>query len=1308
MSTQAEPPAGELSEFETQFEPRSNDDDALWEVIEIVAERGKKYRVRWAGNDPKTGRPWPLDWVPKHDCTDHLVEEWKRKKAVKGRRSNKTGGQKTASRASTFSKVSATSTSRKSRSLAGESVLNLTDYDEPPRAQPLAISKTQSSSSKRKHADMAKEPSNLSDSVDPSEPEHPKKKKKLVTGEPTSMKLKRKATQRTPASHSQFIESDADDNIAAAGGVGDGIPITRVGPPTRKRPVPKSKDDVLSSVTDHHRVTTTVTVQKPEQSSGSSRNGQPFSKNQPDVIELSSTEEADLLLKSKKPPISRFADRKTASKTAPQETTAKHVVAQSSVRSHITTPAILHSRKSSSVSPLPLRRQPSLSPGARARLEIFDCMMGIGSDNGDGDPYANMGENADYGAADPYDTPLGPPPKSSTPPPTTATTAGRKKPTGDSPFSGIVPETESSQSQPSLPNHITNGKRTDQPPPLKQPSLPRSTSRKSQSASVLPTVASSSEVPLRPRKPPAGPVPRISPHTFRKTVESLTTEHDNEPPMSSIESFPSPQKDKGKQRCSGPDKRSSDEDPVPGVTDAELKARGKALYERALRKKELLQVTDKPPKKTINDLVRSRVPLAMTSKDKQSGPDTHPFASNNGVHEGEFEIVQQMEDAYVDLSGGNSTTIDTFTQSGPQDKEAQRILLREEEEECTQEALLSGNPALLVPKVDVVEKFEARRQELAIDDTEMGNNDDGVQPPPVPAEPGGSNHKTNQPSTHIDDLQVASMIANPSQGQRQGRDDEDFDTSNIHLNSSPTRSVPQHDSDATVRRLNQALTTLHKKSDEIQALQAALALEREKTSKLEAEVKAVWQSPSTAGQEGIAPSAQPVGAMQTNSAVSELADMRVKWNQEREVWEAGRRNWEEEIVRLTAERDRFETNARSVDELKASWDADQATFRRERELWENERKKLDLQVAEMLGERIGWVEERDRLAAQIESLTETGATFKAVRAQWEQEQTIIMVERAAWVEERESWAQQRTASARERALWDIHREAMELRSIKWEADHAEWVRGKELWESEREKWSAERASMIEAHEALVADVTRSNSSLDALTRSKSLAEKDRDFFRDQYTQASGFVSATRTENIELEQKAKVAEGQARDGVALIKHMFESQIKALKEDVDRWRGVSALLQEKDRRTDDLIRRRAAEHPELAERCRQLERQVDSLRADLIELGRVHQKSSVEPDKIQDLKLSEPREHNRVPDFHSVKLSYTELEPGEIIELNGLSDPDTSFLSQADALEVDVNSEEAEEEECGLYPCKWKTGADIIGQCQQSFDCREAHA
>ncbi|KAF8223256.1 hypothetical protein L208DRAFT_1057946, partial [Tricholoma matsutake] len=50
----------------------------LWEVIEITSEKKKLYRVRWAGIDPKTNKPWPQSWVPMHDCTDDLVLQWKR------------------------------------------------------------------------------------------------------------------------------------------------------------------------------------------------------------------------------------------------------------------------------------------------------------------------------------------------------------------------------------------------------------------------------------------------------------------------------------------------------------------------------------------------------------------------------------------------------------------------------------------------------------------------------------------------------------------------------------------------------------------------------------------------------------------------------------------------------------------------------------------------------------------------------------------------------------------------------------------------------------------------------------------------------------------------------------------------------------------------------------------------------------------------------------------------------------------------------------------------------------------------------
>ncbi|KIJ62308.1 hypothetical protein HYDPIDRAFT_94863 [Hydnomerulius pinastri MD-312] len=91
---------GAISERETQFVPRSDDDDVLWEVQEITAERGKKYKVKWLGDDPATGKPWPQSWVDKHDCTDQLVAEWMAKKKAKAkqkRESTKKRGEHRAS-----------------------------------------------------------------------------------------------------------------------------------------------------------------------------------------------------------------------------------------------------------------------------------------------------------------------------------------------------------------------------------------------------------------------------------------------------------------------------------------------------------------------------------------------------------------------------------------------------------------------------------------------------------------------------------------------------------------------------------------------------------------------------------------------------------------------------------------------------------------------------------------------------------------------------------------------------------------------------------------------------------------------------------------------------------------------------------------------------------------------------------------------------------------------------------------------------------------------------------------------------------
>ncbi|KIY48474.1 hypothetical protein FISHEDRAFT_73670 [Fistulina hepatica ATCC 64428] len=68
------------SQSDTQFQ--SDGEGQLWEVVKITAEKGKKYKVQWAGAD-EHGKPWPESWVHKHDCTPDLVAAWKEKKAAR-------------------------------------------------------------------------------------------------------------------------------------------------------------------------------------------------------------------------------------------------------------------------------------------------------------------------------------------------------------------------------------------------------------------------------------------------------------------------------------------------------------------------------------------------------------------------------------------------------------------------------------------------------------------------------------------------------------------------------------------------------------------------------------------------------------------------------------------------------------------------------------------------------------------------------------------------------------------------------------------------------------------------------------------------------------------------------------------------------------------------------------------------------------------------------------------------------------------------------------------------------------------------
>ncbi|KAF4584924.1 hypothetical protein EYR40_001750 [Pleurotus pulmonarius] len=128
-----EPSQGESSEV--QFVEQSGDEENLWEVLEITAERTNSYRVKWAGTDPSTGKPWQQSWVPKHDCTPELVSSWKKRKRAKQKGKSSTGSTTrrsgSATRKSTSSAPSDASTvvSSKKRKVVDEDDVAHTPLD---------------------------------------------------------------------------------------------------------------------------------------------------------------------------------------------------------------------------------------------------------------------------------------------------------------------------------------------------------------------------------------------------------------------------------------------------------------------------------------------------------------------------------------------------------------------------------------------------------------------------------------------------------------------------------------------------------------------------------------------------------------------------------------------------------------------------------------------------------------------------------------------------------------------------------------------------------------------------------------------------------------------------------------------------------------------------------------------------------------------------------------------------------------------------------------------------------------------------
>ena len=215
----------------------------------------------------------------------------------------------------------------------------------------------------------------------------------------------------------------------------------------------------------------------------------------------------------------------------------------------------------------------------------------------------------------------------------------------------------------------------------------------------------------------------------------------------------------------------------------------------------------------------------------------------------------------------------------------------------------------------------------------------------------------------------------------------------------------------------------------------------------------------------------------------------------------------------------------------------------------------------------------------------------------------------------------------------------------------------------REEWSSER-------EALTLK-------LQAAEDGKKRALADVELFKDQYRNASGFVISTREENRELEKRTAIAEQQAKDGVALIRATFEARVKSLEEDLRSWKRMAEFVVEKDRRTNDEIRMRAASEPEWRAK---LKRAKD----ELAKCHDVQEDQQVQLDEVQkQLEDAEEDVQRYKSEAHRLALELAEANTTlERLGRNGQSEDSSGDGHQF------------------VYRCSWQVGAP--GEfCRQYF-------
>lgn len=173
-------------------------------------------------------------------------------------------------------------------------------------------------------------------------------------------------------------------------------------------------------------------------------------------------------------------------------------------------------------------------------------------------------------------------------------------------------------------------------------------------------------------------------------------------------------------------------------------------------------------------------------------------------------------------------------------------------------------------------------------------------------------------------------------------------------------------------------------------------------------------------------------------------------------------------------------------------------------------------------------------------------------------------------------------------------------------------------------------------------------------------------------------------------------------------------------------MTELLQEKDRRTNDELRLRAAQAPELADLCSRVTAEKKSLEVDFRKLAQIQQRSIVQRNKLyREVFLLKKEKASlksklaklaKMADRSTQDTSYSAPVPPLLQDPDSLDpndmEPVPPLLQDPDSL--DPNDMEmlpdptpplsdASVEEPALFPCMWRP--HWRDQCQHVFDTKE---